>query len=796
MNTNLHPFSPPSLLTKRLVFLADKPAEDTLATESGLENPEQVITQDDNQNLMEKVGKVYVIDDPKEFYETFSFLKEENDLLPIDSVIETGEINTHLRAGVMNLLVKRMNKIVPKDTMTNINKLQGATLDANTDVTDTAKATLDAITSSDPSEQDFYKHLADVVGSMGLKKDQLMRTNELNGKLKNVEKERNLAQDRLDLMKAQIKHVEDLEEKAKKDYEKTKKWTKRRVSVLMGIAGVAASPALLGVVGSVSVAALIGAVGGYGLRKLGQLGASKSGQLESWIGKTSFGEKYERHMSLSSNDKSSLDMQRALLDDGYIKLKKGTHIHEFRLPQPVLIGKDGIIDGRKVTNPNGEKAHRGAIVTTDVLEDITLELPKIRIDGKEEAGSQKNIEKHRASKQDQLDQVTSTLANHDAELAVMKRSFEKNYIELESKVEDAKRIMGTMSQQLAIAKMREGEEGADTEYIQAKKAFDAAKEVMNNAKEALKAFDQVKRVYGLNDRFAKQPVSKESLEGIYQQTVIPKALKIMIDHSTLQTERTKKAQEDLGKMSGKKLNELCGKLDKADVKAGKDFLSKIDDLRGSSDEIALALSPFLKRIQKKNKALFAFCMAMVQVPPGTRYAMKPEQLKSPQKLLEDAISGRGAEVGGEEKAAEEAEKKAEETEKKKESNEGETGEGKGKSGQAKTTESKKSWVEEHFNSLENGEGTDEGEEGGFKEDDEGKTVPGMAVVNIEKLGEMIKSSLDEAFANIGKEQELDGDLNTLATSLILDDTGVDSENPKSDPEEGDNTAPESTDSSG
>jgi hypothetical protein len=630
------------LLNKRLLWLA-RTSNATRSAELGLDNAEDVKDADNSQSLMEKVGQVYVIDEPQDFYDAFSFLEElEGEDLNLDEVLAIGEIDSDKRAMVMQLLVGRMADLTSQNTWNKINAHQGETLDEYTDVTDSAKDVLDNLSNAaknydgtsdekPDSESEYYKNLADVVETMGLKKDQLMRTNELTGRVKTLEQAKNLTQSRLGLLQSQINHVDALEKEAKETHAGWKSKLKTGISSLLG----GGSLGFLGATGTVAATAAAGttlsflSLTGVGSALAGAMGVGLLIQKLSKEGIAGF-----NRLMMSNNNATSIALQKKLLKKGKVDLTDGQYIKEFKTPQPLKVQKDSIIDGRVVTDEDGAIAPRGSVVTGNVSEAVTISLPEVDLDGKILPATKENLEKIKADQQGKFDKVDKMLSAHTTEVSQMYTSFNTNYIALKTKITDAESIMSQMAQQRALAKMREeqGTDGASEEFEKAEKAFQEAEKVLGRAKEALKAMEKVKRVFGLNEKYAKQPVPAGVLKSIYEQTVNPEALDLMMKLQKQQTEKTRAAQDTLRNMDRKKMKELLSAImGDIDINIIGDFVADAESLKGLSEEQVLARYPFLREIRTKHADIYKYFMAMTQVPPGTEDTRsggfrKPEEL--------------------------------------------------------------------------------------------------------------------------------------------------------------------------
>jgi hypothetical protein len=651
MKTKLQKITENELKEKRLIYLASTPGISSPSEDLGLENPDKVTDADNNQTMMEKVGKVYVIDDPQDFYDTFSFLEDIDGVydLNLDEVIQTGEVDSDKRAAVMEALIGRMGNLTAQDTWNKINAHQGETLDENTDVTDSARSVLDDLSEAarnydetseekPDSESQYYKNLAAVVESMGLKKDQLMRTNELTGRVKTLEQARNLTQSRLTLLQSHIKHVEEVEAKAKESHSRLRKWGLGFMDTIMSSTG-----AYLGFSGAAAghAAAMAATTGAVALSPISLLGggamlaglAAAVGINKLIKGITPGFNRY----SMAAADAESVNLQKKLLKKGKIDIKNGQYLKDFRTTEPILMGKGSIIDGREVTRDT-ETAPRGAVITGVVKENIEVNLPQVKIDGELVYATAENLEKLKEEEQAKVDKVQKTLTAHNAEISTMKTSFDTNFKELQTKVSDAEGIMGSMAQQKAltvmrieqleesktangadIAKIDEQIDRAQKELEKAEQAFNEAKVVMERAKKAFKALERVQRVFGLNEKYAKQPVPAGVLKSIYEQTVNPEALTLMLQMQKQQDEKTKEAQTTLGKIDKSRMKELmAGVLDDIEGDKLSDFINDLGDLVGMNPDQIIDKHPFLRALRKNNEELFKYFMAMIQVSTGTR----------------------------------------------------------------------------------------------------------------------------------------------------------------------------------
>ncbi len=612
------------LLTKRLLF------KSSLNTSNrGLEDQEEIKTADSSKSLMEKVGQVYVIDNPKEFKEAFSFLNElEGVNINLEEVVTSRKIDSDKRKAVMEALVGRMGSMTAKNTWNRISDLQQSPLSADKEVTDTARDVLNTLSetaqnydgTSDEkadNEADFYKNLADVVESMGLKKDQLMRTNELTGRVKTLEQARNLTQTRLGLLKSQVNHIEALEKTAEEKGSRIKQlWlTAKKGSLVSTIIG--ATSLGFTAVGATANLLSIGLAGYLTQRIL--------------PGLQIFENKHKDRLK-------TISLQKDLIQKGTVTLTKGQFLYEFKTTTPFRVQKNAIIDGRVVKSEQGEIAPRNAVVSGNVAEKTVVSLPMVDTDGQEKHATQAVLEKKLEKQQGKLDRVVNMLSAHSSDISAMKSSFDTNFMALEAKVKDAKSIMSDMTQQMALAQMRVNnkEDGAEAERTNAKKAMDEAQKVMDRATEAMKALERVQRVYGLNEKYAKQPVPAGVLKSLYEQTVNPEALELMLElqakeeaKKLQEKQKVKEAQETIRGIDKKKMKEfLAGFEDDSEGRQLMDLLEDLKNLRELSEKEILIKHPLLKEIQNSNKEIYKYLMAITQVPVGTSYAQPKAAKKS------------------------------------------------------------------------------------------------------------------------------------------------------------------------
>lgn len=630
MNTQYSPSFSPSTGVKRLLFFASPGTRPGSAETSEELRPEQ-----SGQTMMDKVKQVYVMDDAEEFVKTFDFLD-----VNLSNIQATGKIDADTRDFVMQELIGRMSELTSQASWNKIDDLQKTPLGDNEDVADSAKKVLEDLSrtartyhSSDQekadSESSYYENLAQVMDSMGLKKEQLMRTNELTGRVKTLEQARDITKTRLDLLQSHIQYVEELEKKSTETYSGWGKWVSSGMEKIINFGGGSA----IGTAVAKGVAVLAGtslaafSLTGVSAGIVG--GAATLGLYRAFRGNLIKG--IDSYVTMANEDASTVNLQKQLLKKGKVTIKEGQYLYKFRTPQAIRLSKGSVIDGRTVT-AESELAPAGAVISGEAHQGGEIHLPQVKnADGGLVYATEKNLKELHAEQQEQVNEVQALLNQHNAEVGLMQRSFDTQYTSLFSKVKDAERIMGEMSQQRALAKMRadQGQEGADEELRKAENAFEEARSVMEHAKKALDALNQVKRVFGLNEQYAKQPVPAGVLKALYEQTVNPEALTLMMKLQEQQDrekkEEMKKAQESLKNMSKEQLQEkLMTMEDIADDQLAT-FLEKLEDNHGKSAETLEAEFPFLEALAKKDEVLYRYLISLVKIGKENVHAVDARQ---------------------------------------------------------------------------------------------------------------------------------------------------------------------------
>lgn len=672
MKTTLHHFADESPWSQhRLVWKED---DKRVSSETGLEGPEIVEDKDSQDTLMDKVGGVYTTKNPQDFIDKFSFLTElegQESLSDLFSEIsETNDITTAQKQKIMEVLFERLSKITSSSTLHSLDKLQRKPLGADEDVLDVAKEALESIVAAAESrEQDgnegrYYRHLADTIESMGLKKDELMRTADLTEREQLLQDEHRNTTTKLQLLQKQIDHVKQLEEKVAKEKPKLEKWMRRGKWILggallgAGTAGLAMIPALAVPAFAIeSTAGLIGLhMGGFSA-----LGVAARA-LKEWRKGSGFEKRIEKKAALQK----SIRYQKELLEKGKITISSGKMITEFILPKAVRLRKGALIDGREVT-ADTEVAPRGTTVTGKVHKTVTFELPTLEVKEEDKGKTYKEkLESIQAKQQEELTTVTTMLGEHNGRISTMKSSFDADYNKLVAKVQKNEEAVTRASQELGIADLRLKKAPTDkiterqAELDIAQKRFKANQEELDRSQDALKEMDRVNRVFMLNEDFAKVPVSPEVLDALYRQTVNPEAFELMVAIQRGIVDRTKKAQLTLGRMEKDKLRELCIGVDEITKKEISDYIEKdkLRSIRGLNQTSLEARNPVLRKLKRRSRELYEFCLALGTVSPDTRYAENKEG-KSPDVMLREILGEVGAEQGDEDKKDSKAPEKTE-----------------------------------------------------------------------------------------------------------------------------------------
>lgn len=657
MNQHLHKNHSDDLLRpKRFVFADQRkePEDVTLAEEPGLEEPEKVIPEDSLEEIQKQIAEVYSIEDPDQFVDRYEsdlidlgIIGADADLPEDISVQSTNaegnivsyEVDNGVRLQLLHGLMKKFTERISEKGQREIESIPIAP--GSEDVTQAVKSRLLEMkqNASQKDEAVRYQTLADTVASLGLKKEELTRTNVLTERSQALELQLKSAQARLKLLQdvdAKVKRLED-ESKAKQGF----------FSKLLR-----ASPSILGI-GATALTAGLGfppaalvAVGGLGSFAL----------ISNAIGMRWLDRFYGLRRLSRAQESLSITLQKELLKKGETEIKTGDRLIDFYIPEPpvpeaedaevhdnsLIVKKGGKIDGREVTMEPGEEAVPGSIVSGEIIgptKVVKLEKSKTALEGEID------------DIQQSFNTAKKELAEHTAKITHKKQGFMVQYAAFEQKVKSNEQSVQRATVHLAALRARkitEESTGSEkTEFDQASEALREAQGTLARSRKAMEELKRVKRVFDLNEEFAKTPVPTGMIDALYGESLNPELTALIKKLSKEQDKRTKAAQEEIGKASIRSL---------ADMLAGfageerEDLLENInallrkvglgrETLYGKKTEAELLRLPefrFLRGLRRGHEDLYKLLINVPALTRDTRYPKGPTNTR--QNLCQRLIS--------------------------------------------------------------------------------------------------------------------------------------------------------------
>jgi hypothetical protein len=612
-----------SFLQKRLVFVDQADADDKqLSQESGLEKPEELKKQDSQQEFLRLLQNVYTIDDADTFLEEYGDYvvhaqgapdaEAARDLFKSDG----GKM---IRDLAFNNLVSKFSSRVSEKGMAEISALP--IKPETEEVTQQAQNELLKIQEQSKNPE-MYGMLAESIGSMGMKKEDLLRTNKLNESKQNIEQQLSTTNARLKILQEHISEVNAFE---KSSSEKVRKWDSIKTSLINLVAPVA-----------------VGGGVGAGLTSFLALGFALSNPVTAVVGSAALGSitvygiktllfpNFGRTLSAQLRERNSIDLKKRLLNSGSVEIKQGETLVQFRVPpSPLVNGKaheniimvapPGTIDGRIVKNPKGEAATGGSIVTGEVLANTELQLGFMV----------KNLTAQAAQESQTLSLANAEFSKHNVQMNIKSKNFQEKYEFLKKKIKSYEETVQKSTLHLAaIGASRNKRDISDAENEEAKKSeteLKAAQEALKESRDALVALDKVKRVFTLQAELKETPVPQGMLESLYSQSLNPDLLKITQKFAKEQDQNTTEAQKKLGSLTTKKLKELTQGLDGASMTEIKSYLRYVQRNWGMKGKTDLKIKfPVLKEIERTKPELFNTLISVSELTEDSRYSKGPK----------------------------------------------------------------------------------------------------------------------------------------------------------------------------
>ncbi|MDZ4217310.1 MAG: hypothetical protein U1C97_03280, partial [Candidatus Gracilibacteria bacterium] len=459
------------------------------------------------------------------------------------------------------------------------------------------------------------------------------RVNELTNRNKNLERRINALNGRLNRVQDYAKEVKKMRDEAINKAEWYDKagawiWQKFNTGLLSGGVGVLGSSLTVGslALAGVTFPVFWPIVGGAAL------GAAITGGILRWTRVGNFLDRWRNNMKIPSVLRKSLKFQQDLLEKGIVTISAGDELKDFRIPKrgpgeapnTIKIAPGGFIDKKPITEVI--EAKPGQLVSGTVAGGVTL-----KIERKEEA-----LLAQKTKETEEKTFVEKELREHQSSITKDKKDFDAAIKDLRAQIKDNKSAvdqssMRLMSLQVKLAKAEEPEKTAITnEFEQEQRILSAARITLGRSEDALKAMEKVESLFKLNDQFQKTPVTKEVLESLYKG-FHPELLDTIKKFAKEQDERTKKAQEVLGKVNQKQVDKWYKELSADDRTGVHDYLEEIQNAGTADEKLWGKMSdfelgrefPLLREMKRYHKDLYEMLISLPRLTLESRYPKGP-----------------------------------------------------------------------------------------------------------------------------------------------------------------------------